>query len=516
MGVLKYSFSVGGIHAVNAEILVQNERKRLNLPLPALVCFAMFTAWQISVVALSGKALSVEGRTPLGLDLGNLTPVFALGYILSIGYMLIFPTKIVWAERVMACIALLAALASVPPLPPEVLGLLYLAQLFCCCVMIGFETALIVGLFSDETAVKHLLAAYALIFMLAAFMQNSFYETPYWVFEIFSVAALALQLVFYFRLPANVWPGYTRKGTALVCPKGLFAGLFALTFLGNILISFGMSAAEAVEHGMFVFNMSFAVFAIAGYALSRRFRFPPLRYASVTVVASVAGFVLFIMSRYIHGLALPACVLLGAGTTPNILIPYYGVVMSKPYPSRFISPVIVGISFVASTVILAALLELFRENTTVLYVVYLAIAVAMAALYLLVEPYLLYSFRGKALISNEEITELARKKAGDESPDTEHAADSLTERPMLTERLTLTKRQRNLSAGAFDKLSTRELAIAEMLMQGFKYQDICKKFGITKNTVYWYRRQLFDKLQISSIREMFVLAEKRKRDDEEA
>jgi DNA-binding CsgD family transcriptional regulator len=184
--------------------------------------------------------------------------------------------------------------------------------------------------------------------------------------------------------------------------------------------------------------------------------------------------------------------------------------MTKRYPSRFISPVIIGISFVASVVILGALIEVFRDNTGLLYTMYLAIVVAMAVLYLLLEPYLLYSFRGRPLISEEGIAEIAGEGATEEpgGPDNGGLADSagLGEPARLTESA-LTERQRGLIAGAFDKLSLRELAVAEMLMQGFKYADICKKLNIKKTTAYWYRNQLFDKLQISSTRELFALAE---------
>jgi hypothetical protein len=93
-------------------------------------------------------------------------------------------------------------------------------------------------------------------------MQNNFFEVPYWAFQHFNVAALALQLLFYGKLPARIWPEYVRKGTVLACPTRLFAGLFTLCFLGNILISFGISVAEHVDHGLFVFYMSFAAFAI--------------------------------------------------------------------------------------------------------------------------------------------------------------------------------------------------------------------------------------------------------------
>jgi hypothetical protein len=189
-------------------ILAENERKRLSFSLPWLCCLALFTAWQIGVFSYSGAALMVEGRLPLGVDMGNFTPLISLGYLLSIAWMLAFPRRIVWAERVMAGAALLAALALYLPMAHETRTLVFLAQLFCCCVMIGFETALIVGLFSEQAAVKHLLVAYGLIFIIAAVMQNNFFAAPYWAFQHFNVAALALQLLFYWKLPARVWPEY--------------------------------------------------------------------------------------------------------------------------------------------------------------------------------------------------------------------------------------------------------------------------------------------------------------------
>jgi DNA-binding CsgD family transcriptional regulator len=492
---------------MSSSILAENEGKRLSFSLPWLCCFAMFTAWQVGVFSYSGAALAVTGRLPLGIEAGNLTPLISLGYILSIAWILVFPSRIVWAERITAGGALLSALALYLPLSRGAIAAFFLIQLFCCCVMIGFETALIVGLFSEGTALKHLLAAYGIAFIPAALMQADFFAVPYRVFQHFNVAALVLQILFYCKLPARVWPRYAKKGSGLSCPKPLFAGLLALCFLGNIVFSFGISAAEGVQHGVFAFYSSFAVFAIGGYALLRRFGFSPLRYASISVLVSVAGFIIAIVALYVPALALPACLLLGPGTTACILIPYYGVVMTKRYPSRFISPLMIGISFAVSTLLLAWLIEAFRATTTLLYTIYLAIAVAMAALYLFLEPYLLYSFRGRPLVSDEEIEGIAREpsspvEAAGPQPDPAQAEPALTDR------------QRNLIAGAFDKLTLKELAIAELLMQGFKYEVICARLHISKNTAYWYRRQLFDKLQISSLQELFALAEKSGQDRE--
>jgi len=74
-------------------LLVENERKRLNFRLPLLICFAMFVAWQMGVGYYSGETLSLDGRTPLPVDLGNFTLIIAAGYILSIVFMLVLPYR---------------------------------------------------------------------------------------------------------------------------------------------------------------------------------------------------------------------------------------------------------------------------------------------------------------------------------------------------------------------------------------------------------------------------------------
>jgi len=65
-------------------LLIENESKRLEPPLPMLVCVAMFTVWQMGVMFFSGEALSIGGRTPFPVNMDNQTVLIAAAYILSI------------------------------------------------------------------------------------------------------------------------------------------------------------------------------------------------------------------------------------------------------------------------------------------------------------------------------------------------------------------------------------------------------------------------------------------------
>ena len=116
----------------------------------------------MGMMYFSGQTMSVDGRTPLPVNVVDITVLIAAGYILSILVMCFMPRIIVWTERITASIALMFALALFLPLWPEFLAFALYVQFFCCLLMIGFETAIIVGLFSEKTAVLHLTAGYGL------------------------------------------------------------------------------------------------------------------------------------------------------------------------------------------------------------------------------------------------------------------------------------------------------------------------------------------------------------------
>jgi len=71
-------------------LLEENEGKRLELPLPMLVCVAMFPVWQMGALFFSGDALSIGGRTPFPVNMDNQTVLIAAAYILSIVFLILF------------------------------------------------------------------------------------------------------------------------------------------------------------------------------------------------------------------------------------------------------------------------------------------------------------------------------------------------------------------------------------------------------------------------------------------
>ncbi len=472
-------------------ILAENQNLRLTVRIPLLVCFAMYAAWQMGVVYFSGTSLSLDGRTPLPVSVDNMTAVIAAGYVLGISLMALLPRFTVMIERVAGGVALLSVLALYIPLPPEILANLFYLQSFCCVFMIVFEAGIITNLFTEETAVKHLLVGYAFANIIVAVLQNDIVPVPFPVFRLLTVVALVLLLFFFFTLPAHVWPRYAKKNDGLVKPRQFFAGIYILIILDCFMTLFGGAVAESIPHGVSVYYFFLALYSLVVYLLWRRFNVSPLRTVSVLAAMGALGFVAAIFSLYIPALGHVACALIAGGMTLLCLNPFFCILLANRYPSRFITPINIGIAF-ATVLVQSVLLEAFRSNLQVLYIVYLAIAVALTIVYLMLEPYLIYSFRRRPMVAAETGVEAetnvdARNKS---LQDPQHAEKGLDLQPF-----------------AFDSLSGQEIRLAELIMQGYGNAEMAEILHITGNTVKGYRKTLYSKLQIHSRRELFALAE---------
>jgi DNA-binding CsgD family transcriptional regulator len=474
---------------MNHPILVENEKKRLNIRLPLLICFSMFAAWQMGMVYFSGQTMSVDGRTPLPVKVGDVTAIIASGYILSIVVMILLSRFIVWMERLTCAAALLSALALFLPLPPQTLAFVLYVHYFCCCFMIGFETAVMIGLFTENTAILHLTAAYGVSMILVAALHNDFIDVPFSYFRMFTVAACAMQLLFYCKLPGNVWPAYVKKSDKIVARKMLFVGIFMWAAMACFVILFGIAVAETVSHGVFVFYLASAVASFVMLLLWKCFGIRPLSVFTIATVIGALGSIGAISSLFIPGVALAACAFLGIASMLCWMNPLICILLVKKYPSRFISPAVIGSALVA-VLIHTALLNALRDNTAVLYLAYLAIAVSMVVLFLVLRPYLEYAF-------SEPTEKNETQSAGIETP----PANSADSSPAQDWR-------KMLQANAYDPLSQGELDVAGCIMKGYRTEEIARVLPYTLESVKTYRKRLYSKLQINRSRQLFLRAEK--------
>jgi DNA-binding CsgD family transcriptional regulator len=415
-------------------------------------------------------------------------------------------------ERVTVGVALLSALALFMPISQELFSLALYIKFFCCCFMIGFETGIVVNLFTEKCALLHLTAAYFFGFLIPALLQNDFIKTPFWVFRIFAVAACIMQLYFYCKLPGNVWPVYVKKGDGLVCPKSFFGGMYLLEFLTALMTVFGLAIAETITHGIFTIMLSGSVFGLAVYLLWKRFNIAPMRCSLVLLGLAALGFLLAIASLYFPVLSLFACVLLGAGMTAFVLQPMYGVIMAKRYPSRFIASGFIGICFIA-ILIHTGLLEILRSNPTVMYSVYLIIAGALAVVFYMLMPYLLYNFRSRTL---QDIIGVVAEETDDGAAEPVKRAALLvtteTVKAAAPEVVPPHERRMNiLMSNAITSLTSREYQLTDCIMRGLRRSEIAKEMDVLPETISTYTKRIYDKFGIHGRSDLFRLAEKLER-----
>jgi len=474
---------------MNDSFLLANQRKRRNVSLKHLCCFAMFCFWQMGFIYFMGPALNIDGRTPLPIDMDNLTVLMAGCYVLSITYMIFLPRYVVWAERLFTLAAIATVLGLFLPLPDEALkGLIY-AHVFCCCTMIGFETFIIVNFLSEKSAIYTLTAGYGLALFLIALVQNDFLAITFPVFRVVTVAALLLLLIFTLRLPASpkACPQYVCKGSGLVAPKKLLTGTFVLVFVSSLMGVSGPSISAEVRHGVFVTYFVDAAASVLLFYLYKKKDFHPFRCISACVGLSCIGFLLMYAADFVPVLKLISCALIGFGMVACQMVPLYGLVLMKSYSSRYLSPTIIGLALVA-VLVQGSMVEAFRSAPSMLFLAYGVIMVILVILYLQIEPYFLYTLRRK-------IPEDASRQTTPEPVQGEESAPA----------------EETLSADSpFAVLSKRELEVVDLIARGYSNAEIANVLVISVHTVNDHTKKIYRKLNVHSRLEVAALANRQK------
>ncbi len=453
-------------------IFSENEKKRTDQPIWMLICFSMFCVWQMGFVYFIGPSLTIDGRTPLPVSMDNITTLIAVGYVISILWMIFLPGYVVLTQRIVTLTALASVLGLFLPLSSELFKLLVYVQSFCCCFMIGFETFLIVNYFTENCAIKHMTFAYGVAVLLIAVVQNDIFPITYPLFRVVTVVLLILLLIFFFGVPAKkeACPRYIKKSDGITSPRKLLIGTFVLVFVSGLMAVSGPAISGEVRHGVFI---TYGVDALASFLIYLLYKFAgvhPFRSISAGIVLGCLGFLLMFVGTYIPAMKYVACVLIGFGMVPCQMLPLYGVVLMKTYPSRFISPITIGLSLVA-VLVQSTMVEFFRAMPDMLYLAYGVIMVGLVFIYLYLEPYLMYSLKTKAPAptadgqSRDEISEAEPEQA---------------------------------SGSPLAQLTKREIEVLELIGHGYSNVNIAKMLYISEHTVNDYTKKIYRKLDVHS------------------
>jgi len=477
---------------MNHLLLSENQKKRLEQPLWLLVCFAMFTFWQMGFIYYFLEPSSaMDGKIPIPINIDYGTLLTAVCYILSILIMIFLPKIIVWTQRIATGVALVSAIGFFLPLPEDALRFNIYLQIFCCCLMIGFETFLIVNYFSEKSSIQYLTFGYGVSVFFIALVQNEIVSIPFSTFRFTMVVALVLLLSFFLRMPTGKehQPGYVKKSDGLIAPKKLIWGVVLLAFIIALMGVSVPAIAGKIEHGVSIIYLVTALSCFAMYFLYKKANIHPFRLMPLLIGLCGLGFLLMLVTVYIPALTYVACVLIGFGMAACMLAPLYGVPIMKSYPSRYIAPAIIGLAITA-VLIHAVIAEMFLGVPTALYIFYAVIMGVLVFIYMQVEPILLFTLRRRIADNTISTAEEAKEEAA------ALEATAAVEIPEVPTEDT----ENPLSV-----LTAREKEVAELICLGYSNADIAKILFISEHTVKDHTKKIYPKMGVHSRMELATL-----------
>ena len=479
---------------MNHQTLIENQKKRIELPLWMLVCFSMFSFWQMGFIYYFLEPSSAaDGKIPLPINIDYGTALTAVCYILGILTMIFLPKIIVWIQRIATGVALLSAIAFFLPLPDDILRFNIYLQIFCCCLMISFETFLVVNCFSEKSSIKYLTFGYGIAVFLIALVQNEVISIPFSTFRYGMVAALVLLFIFFLRMPTGKehLPQFVKKSDGLIPPKKMMWGAYLIAFIAALMGVGGPAVVGKVEHGVSIMYLVVALSSFTMYFLHKKANIHPFRMAPIFVGLGGFGFLVMLVSAYVPALSYVACVLIGFGMTVCMLAPLYGVPIMKSYPSRYVASAIIGLAITA-VLIHAVIAEMFLGAPIALYIFYAVIMAVLVFVFMQVEPFLMFALRRRIADEDTAATAEAEEPAVQASQ-TETKAESM----VTTETDT--------ADDPLLKLSPKKREVAELICMGYTNKDIAESLVISEHTVKDYVKDIYYALDVHSRIELAAL-----------
>lgn len=444
--------------------LFRKEGKQYSVSTALLALFSTpFVIWQMGVLFYSGTTMSVFGRTPIPLTQEDTSLVIALGYLVSILAICLFPRRTVWMERALLPVALAASVGMLLPLSPGIITALFMVTAFVCVFSIGTLASLAAQHFTLETTWRDALLSMVLGGGMIALLQNEFFKIDFTVFALLSVGLIALLTAFCYTIPARITVPYASRKNKAKPPWILFGGLWLINIFATLLLCFASSFAESVPFGVSVLYLSAALMALMLHFLRKKWGAGSVRLYGGFFVLAVLGFVLAVLSLQVPALALPACVLLGFIVVLANLWIFFSAAAFKVYPTRFIGAIGAGVGLTLALVH-SGLLEALRGNIPLLYGIYAALSVGLLAVYFFMEPYFTFAWRKQ---QEPPAAPAPSARAPEDAP-------SPLPPPPRAEGETLPP--------AFAALSEQERNLARLVLQGHTETSVATSMNITLNT----------------------------------
>ena len=479
---------------MNHSILIENQKKRRDIPLWMLVCFSMFSFWQMGFIFYFLEPSSaIDGKIPLPINIDYGTTLTVVCYILGILTMVFLPKIIVWTQRIATGVALISAVAFFLPLPDDILRFNIYLQIFCCCLMISFETFLVVNYFSEKSSIKYLTFGYGIAVFLIALIQNEVVAIPFSTFRFLMVGALVLLFIFFLCMPAGSehLPQFVKKSDGLIAPKKMMWGAYLIAFIAALMGVGGPAVVGKVEHGVSIMYLVVALSSFTMYFIHKKANIHPFRMAPLFVGLGGFGFLVMLVSAYVPALSYVACILIGFGMTVCMLAPLYGVPIMKAYPSRYVASAIIGLAITA-VLIHAVIAEMFLGAPIALYIFYAVVMAVLVFVFTQVEPFLMFALRRRISDDIVPVAEEDAKKA------------PIVETEVKPEPVSVTS-EKDASDDPLLKLSSKKREVAQLICLGYTNKDIATTLYLSEHTVKGYVKDIYITLDVHSRMELAVL-----------
>ncbi len=455
----------------NFELLNENKAKRVTQSVPRLILFSLFCTWQMGVIYFNTGSVSLKGKERLPFDNSGLIIVLAVGYIVSAVLLTLFTNKAVVFSRFLLPISFVCTAALLFPFSAKILAVLFAVEAFVCVLMTGFTLCTIALWFTFETEVTDVIVTLIVSGLVTAVLQNDLFIFSFKVFNIVSVVIQAGLIYFFFTFNPDEGIRFASRKEHVTSPSKLNAGIYLLVIASCILLCFGASFTESVKNGVTIYYLAGALCAAVIVIFLQKKKVNLISIATIFVSVSAIGFLLSAGASFYPSLAVPACILLGAGMVVCALTSIFGLIIFTRNASRYV-PALLMLSGMVIALLQSFIFERFGDDHYTRYLICAAVAVFTALLYLSLSPYLIYAYKKESRITS----------------DVKHHKPIKAKSPL-------------------DLLSGQEKRLSELILSGYSGSEIAELMNITLGTMKNYRINLYQKLCIHSRRELFAIFE---------
>lgn len=413
-----------------------------------------FSIWQMGVIYYSSKTLTVNNINPLPVTLDNSILIILIGYIFGMLFIYFFPKKTILIGRIIMIISLFSSFVLFFDIPSLLFKILYYILTFNCVFFISINTSIIINLYSLKSALMDAIIGALVVGLSISIFQNDTVSFNFNLFNIISCICILLIVIALFKLPIKMKTYFlTKKDKIKMPPKRSIIGLIIIQVLCCLLTLFTSSLSESITNGVSISYFGLFISGLLAYIIYKKNKLNPFKLCKYFFGICSLGFVLYLIPNNIFSYF--GLLLQGFGLFSILIAPFLISNLFEIYPSKIIAPIVIIIDLFA-VVVNSLLLELFRNNSTLLYIIYCSISIISVIVYLMIEQNL--ELQSLYEISNKKILN--------------------------------------------DSLSKRELEVTELLLKGYSNKEIANKLNISNYTVNDHIKNIYRKTNTHSRMEL--------------